>query len=91
MLLAQQLLFLSKHLPLHLPTFFHFLDLKFQQVLPDVLLAELDESKDSIVLKGSSGAEVTAIAATKSRSHLFIGDAKGQILWAPLKSQITSL
>jgi len=56
-----------------------------------VLLAELDESKDSIVLKGSSGAEVTAIAATKSRSHLFIGDAKGQILWAPLKSKITNL
>ena len=49
-----------------------------------VLLAELDESKDAIVLKGSTGAEVTAIAVTASLSHVLIGDAKGHILWATL-------
>ena len=49
-----------------------------------VLLAELDESKDAIPIKGSTGREVTAIASTKSLSHLLIGDAKGQILWMPL-------
>ena len=47
-----------------------------------VLLAELDEAKESIVIRGSTGAEVTAIAATKSLSHLLIGDAKGSVLWA---------
>ena len=49
-----------------------------------VLLAELDESKDAIVLKGSTGTEITAIAITKCLSHVLIGDAKGHILWAPL-------
>lgn len=49
-----------------------------------VLLAELDEAKDAIVIRGSSGAEVTAIAVSASLSHVLIGDAKGSILWAPL-------
>ncbi len=49
-----------------------------------VLLAELDESKSAIVLRGSSGAAVTAIAVSACRSHLLVGDAKGQVLWAPL-------
>ena len=49
-----------------------------------VLLAELDESKDAIVLKGSTGTEITAIAITECLSHVLIGDAKGHILWAPL-------
>ena len=49
-----------------------------------VLLAELDESKSAIPIKGSTGREVTAIGITKSLSHLLIGDAKGQILWTPL-------
>ena len=49
-----------------------------------VLLAELDESKDAIVLRGSTGAEVTAIAVTASLSHVLIGDEKGHILWATL-------
>lgn len=49
-----------------------------------VLLAELDETKDAVVLRGSKGAEVTAIAVTASRSHVLIGDAKGRILWSPL-------
>ena len=49
-----------------------------------VLLSQLDESKDAIVLKGSSGAEVTAIAVTASLSHVLIGDEKGHILWSTL-------
>ena len=49
-----------------------------------VLLAELDEGKDPIIIRGSTGAEVTAIAITLSQSHLLIGDARGEILWAPL-------
>lgn len=52
-----------------------------------VLLAELDESKDAIVLKGSKGAEVTAIAVTDTLSHLLVGDEKGHILWAPLRTK----
>ena len=49
-----------------------------------VLLAELDEFKESIVIRGSTGAEVTAIAVTKSLSHVLIGDAKGGVLWTTL-------
>jgi len=49
-----------------------------------VVLAELDEGKDTVVLRGSTGAEVTAIAITLNQSHLLIGDSKGQILWTPL-------
>ena len=49
-----------------------------------VLLSELDESKDAIVLRDSTGTEVTAIATTQSQSHLLIGDARGQILWTSL-------
>ena len=55
-----------------------------------VLLAELDESKDAIVLKGSKGAEVTAIAVTDTLSHLLVGDEKGHILWAPLRTKDTN-
>ena len=47
-------------------------------------LSELDESKDAIVLRGSTGAEVTAIAVTASLSHVQIGDDKGHTLWATL-------
>ena len=49
-----------------------------------VLLAELDENRKAIVIRGSTGAEVTAIAVTKSLSHVLIGDAKGSVLWAAL-------
>lgn len=49
-----------------------------------VLMAELDESKRAVVLRGSTDAEVTAIAVTPSRSHVLFGDAKGHVLWAPL-------
>ncbi|MEM9430792.1 MAG: WD40 repeat domain-containing protein [Pseudomonadota bacterium] len=49
-----------------------------------VLLGEMDDTKDGIVLRGSTGTEVTAIAVTASRSHILIGDARGSVLWAPL-------
>ena len=49
-----------------------------------VLLAELDEAKDAVVVRGSTGAEVTAIATTRSLSHVLIGDAKGGVLWTTL-------
>lgn len=49
-----------------------------------VLLAELDEGKEGIVLRGSTGTEVTAIAVSASRSHILIGDAKGHVLWSTL-------
>ncbi|MYF90447.1 MAG: WD40 repeat domain-containing protein [Boseongicola sp. SB0676_bin_33] len=54
-----------------------------------VLLAALDEAKESIVIRGSTGAEVTAIAATKSLSHVLIGDANGGVLWAKLRAGST--
>ncbi len=49
-----------------------------------VLLAELYNTKEPIVIRGSAGAEVSAIAVTESRSHVLIGDAKGGVLWATL-------
>ncbi len=49
-----------------------------------VLLAKLDETVDPIAIRGSSGAEITAMALSPSKSHLAIGDAKGNVLWAPL-------
>jgi hypothetical protein len=49
-----------------------------------VLLAEVDESKGAIGIRGSTGAEVTAIVVSNSRSHILIGDAEGNVLWAPL-------
>ena len=49
-----------------------------------VLMAELDEAKDAFVLRGSTDAEVTAIAVAPSRSHVLVGDAGGHVLWAPL-------
>ena len=51
-----------------------------------VLLAELSEAEESIVIRGSTGAEVTAIGVTKSLSHLLIGDAKGSVLWTTLRT-----
>ncbi|MEM7191438.1 MAG: WD40 repeat domain-containing protein [Pseudomonadota bacterium] len=48
-----------------------------------VLLGEVDETKEAVVLRGSTGAEVTALALTVSSSHVLIGDAKGSVLWTP--------
>ncbi len=49
-----------------------------------VLLAELNENKETIVVKRPNQVEITAIAVSASRSHILIGDEKGQILWTPL-------
>ena len=49
-----------------------------------VLLTEVDESKGAIAIRGSTGAEVTAIIVSKSRSHILTGDGEGNVLWAPL-------
>ena len=46
-----------------------------------VLLAELDETKNAIVISGSTGAEVTAIIV--AGLFILVGDAKGNVLWAP--------
>lgn len=51
-----------------------------------VMMAELDETKDAFVLRGSTDAEVTAIAVSPSRSHVFVGDSKGHALWLPLRA-----
>ena len=50
-----------------------------------VLVSELEDSKDVMALRGPTGIEVTAIAINQPQSHLLVGDAKGHLLWAPLK------
>ena len=49
-----------------------------------VLLAEIDESKEPIVIKGSSGSAITGISLTSSLSHVLVGDEEGNILWSTL-------
>ena len=49
-----------------------------------VMLVELDEIKQPIVLRDKTDAEVSAIAITKSGSHLFIGDTMGGTSWTKL-------
>ena len=49
-----------------------------------VLLSELDESKETIIMKSPNNSGVTAIAVSDCLSHLLIGDEKGQVLWTPL-------
>ena len=51
-----------------------------------VLLTKLEETSDAIVIRGSTGAEVTAIAVSPDGSHVFTGDAGGNLLWSPLWS-----
>ena len=50
-----------------------------------VLVSELEDSKDVMALRGPTGNEVTAIAINQPQSHLLVGDARGHLLWAPLK------
>ncbi|MEP0951828.1 MAG: WD40 repeat domain-containing protein [Paracoccaceae bacterium] len=47
-----------------------------------VQLAELDETKPAIVRSGSTGSEVIEI--TVAGLHILVGDAAGNVLWAPL-------
>ena len=55
-----------------------------------VLVSQLDEDKDVMALRGPTGIEVTAIAVNQAQSHLIVGDAKGQVLWAPLNAERSS-
>ena len=55
-----------------------------------VLVSQLDEDKDVMALRGPTGIEVTAIAVNQAQSHLIVGDAKGQVLWAPLNVERSS-
>ncbi|MEM1073162.1 MAG: WD40 repeat domain-containing protein [Pseudomonadota bacterium] len=48
-----------------------------------VQLAELDQTKPAYVVANATGAEVTAIVVLGL--HLLVGDAKGNVLWAPLR------
>ena len=50
-----------------------------------VQLAELDETQNAIILSGTTGAEVTAIELSSISTQLFVGDADGNVLWAPLR------
>ncbi len=50
-----------------------------------VLLSEINEAKEAILLKRSSGSEITAIAVSPEGSNLLIGDAKGDVLWSKLE------
>ena len=52
-----------------------------------VLVSELDEAAEPRALRGATGVEVTAIAVTQSLSHILIGDAKGDVLWARLREK----
>ena len=47
-----------------------------------VQLAELDETKPAIVISGSTGSEVIEIIVAEL--HVLVGDAGGNVLWAPL-------
>lgn len=49
-----------------------------------VLLANVNEHEDPLTIRHATGAEVTTISITPSGSHLLIGDARGNVLWAPL-------
>ncbi|MEO1492661.1 MAG: WD40 repeat domain-containing protein [Pseudomonadota bacterium] len=51
----------------------------------EVMLSEVDGSKPPVMLRGASGAEITALAVNTSRSHVFIGDAGGSVMWRPLQ------
>ncbi|MEM9707248.1 MAG: WD40 repeat domain-containing protein [Pseudomonadota bacterium] len=55
-----------------------------------VLFAKLDDMASARVVRGSTGAEVTAIAVLPSGSDLLIGDSRGNVLWAPLRPETFS-
>ena len=51
-----------------------------------VLMSDLEAEPQALVLRGTTGEEVTAVAATPTLSHLLVGDSGGTVLWAPLKA-----
>ncbi len=54
-----------------------------------VLLSETREDAEDRVVRGSTGAEVTAMAVTPDIGHLLIGDAAGRVLWAAARKTTT--
>ena len=51
-----------------------------------VLLAEIDESKKPIIIRSSTGSEVSTIVMSNDNSQILIGDMKGSILLSSLWS-----
>lgn len=49
-----------------------------------VLACDLEEGASSLLVRGTTGVEVTAIVVTSSLSRILIGDAGGGLVWAPL-------
>ena len=49
-----------------------------------VLLAEINENNNGILIRGSTGSEVTALTVSSAGTHIFVGDNDGNILWSPL-------
>ena len=49
-----------------------------------VLAAEVSESTGVIPIRKATGSEITAMAVSACNTHIFIGDAKGNILWTRL-------
>lgn len=47
-----------------------------------MLLSEAREDAEDRLVRGSTGAEVTAMAATPDLGHLLIGDVAGRVFWA---------
>ena len=52
-----------------------------------VLLASINEHSEPLTIRNATGVEVTTISTTQSASHILIGDAQGNILWAPLNEE----
>ena len=55
-----------------------------------VLISDLELGPQSIVLRGTTGDEVTAVAATPTLSHLLIGDSGGTVLWGSLQGMTSN-
>lgn len=52
-----------------------------------VLLSELSEHPNDVLIQNPTGSEVSNISISPDRSHILVGDSKGQILWSPLWEQ----
>ena len=52
-----------------------------------VLLSEIDEKKNSITIRNSTGSEVSAIVVSETRAHILIGDIKGNVTWSSIRPQ----
>ncbi len=49
-----------------------------------VLATEINESKDIVPVRRASGSAITAMAISACKTYIFVGDSRGNILWAPL-------